>query len=330
MEPNAMTEMGAAVNETTPATANGGEMKTIGVIMAERLYAGLVVGHEIKGDVLSLPPADQAMDADDDNSMVEMPTDAVIESICKLMLQAAKGHESEIKAVGVAVPGLVRNGVVEEAPNLPQLKGARVEAKLKEILANHGVHALVNVLNDADAVIAGLASKHGRMDDFLRVWTLGTGVGFGTYPFSDGAWENGHYVVTLDDKENYCGCGGRGHVEGIMGHRSMRLRFLDMEPEEVFAEANKKDPDQRCLEFKKLWHKALAAATANSIHSRGAGRFFLTGYNVRFLDLNMLKDYLHQMVKMSPLQGYSLEVVEDNHATRVLGAAVTAGQALAR
>ena len=84
------------------------------------------------------------------------------------------------------------------------------------------------------------------------------------------------------------------------------------------------------LDFKKLWHKALAAATANSIHSRGAGRFFLTGYNVRFLDLNMLKDYLHQMVKMSPLQSYILEVVEDNHSTRVLGAAVSAEQSVGR
>jgi glucokinase len=325
-----MSEMDTAVSEARPETSEVGAMTTIGVIMAERLYAGLVVGHQIQGNVASLPPASMALDAEDDNSMVEMPTDAVIESICNLVVQAAKGHESEVKAVGVAVPGMVRNGVVEEAPNLPQLKGARVEAKLKEILANHGIDSLVNVLNDADAVAAGLASKHGRMDDFLRVWTLGTGIGFGTYPFAPGVWENGHSVVTLDDKEKFCGCGGRGHLEGIMGHRSMRLRFLDMEPEEVFAEANKKNPDQRCLDFKKLWHKALAAATANSIHSRGAGRFFLTGYNVRFLDLNMLKDYLHQMVKMSPLQGYALEVVEDNHATRVLGAAVAAEQALAR
>ena len=328
-----LSEVMTHVSEATPTideATGSGSMKTIGVIMAERLYAGLVVGQEIVGDMLSLPPASVAMDADDDNSMVEMPTDEVIESICKLVVQAAKGQESEIKAVGVAVPGLVRNGVVEEAPNLPQLKGARVEAKLTEALASHGIKALVSVSNDADAMAAGLASKHGRMDDFIRVWTIGTGIGFGAYPFSDGAWENGHYVVTLDDKENYCGCGGRGHVEGIMGHRSMRLRFLDMEPEEVFAEANKKDGDARCVDFKKLWHKALAAATANSIHSRGAGRFFLTGYNMRFLDLNMLKDYLHQMVKMSPLQGYALEVVEDSHDTRVLGAAVAAELAVGR
>jgi glucokinase len=147
------------------------------------------------------------------------------------------------------------------------------------------------------------------------------------HPFSDGVWEGGHSVITLDDKENYCGCGGRGHLEGIMGHRAMRLRFLDMEPEEVFEAANRrKNPDARCVEFKHLWHKALAAATATSIHFRGAGRFFLTGYNIRFLDLPLLKDYLHQMIKMSPLQSYMLEVVDDDQTTRVIGAAVVAEQ----
>jgi hypothetical protein len=111
----------------------------------------------------------------------------------------------------------------------------------------------------------------------------------------------------------------------------MRLRFLDMEPEEVFeAATRRKSPDPRCLEFKRLWHKALDAGTATSIHFRGPGKFFLTGYNIRFLDMNMLKDYLHQMVKMSPLQSYALEVVEDDQTTRILGAAVAAEQAVGR
>ena len=330
--------MGAAVSEAMPGmeetatngTGTSSATTMIGVVMAERLYAGLIVDHQLVGELKSLPPASVQLGADEDNSMVEMPTAEVIESICRLVVDVAKGREGAILAVGVAVPGLIRNGVVEEAPNLPQLKGARVEAKLTEALAAHGIVTKVDVVNDADAVAAGLASKHGKLDHFLRVWTLGTGIGFGTYPFAEGVWENGHTVVTLDEKENFCGCGGRGHLEGIMGHRSMRLRFLDMEPEEVFAAANRREPDARCLEFKKLWHRALAAATASSIHSRGPGRFFLTGYNVRFLDLNMLKDYLHQMVKMSPLQSYMLEVVEDSDATRVLGAAVAAEQAVGR
>ncbi len=106
----------------------------------------------------------------------------------------------------------------------------------------------MTVLNDADGVAAGLAAAQGKLDSLMRVWTLGVGIGYGRYPFADGMWEGGHTVVTLDDKENYCGCGGRGHMEGIMGHRAMRLRFLDMEPEEVFDEARKRRAGEaRCL-----------------------------------------------------------------------------------
>ena len=98
-----------------------------------------------------------------------------------------------------------------------------------------------------------------------------------------------------------------------------------MEPEEVFDAA--KAGDQRCLEFKRLYHKALAAATATSIHMAGPGKFFLTGTYVNHVDLPMLKDYMQQMVKMSPLQGYSLEIVEEQPETRVIGSAVSAEQA---
>ena len=107
-----------------------------------------------------------------------------------------------------------------------------------------------------------------------------------------------------------------------MGYRAMRLRFLDMEPEEVFAAAKK--GDARCMDFVRLWHRGLGAATATSIHLGGPGRFYYTGLNVRFLDLNLLKEYLWQMVKMSPLQSYSLEVVPDNPEVAVIGAAASA------
>jgi glucokinase len=320
---------GRAMNESSQTGA--GQVKTIGVILAERIYAGLIVDHQLHGKLLSSPSGALVPETDVDDSLVEMPTDAIIHAICELITEAAKGQESSVMAVGIALPGLVREGVVEEAPNLPQLKGARVAELLSIGLAKRGIRAPVNLVNDADAMAAGLASGHGKLDSFIRVWTIGTGIGYGVYPFSPGVWENGHSVVSLDDKENYCGCGGRGHLEGIMGHRAMRLRFLDMEPEEVFEAANRrKDPDPRCLDFKHLWHKALAAATASSIHTRGAGRFFLTGYNMRFLDMNMLKDYLHQMVKMSPLQSYALEIVDDDETTRVIGAAVAAEQSVGR
>jgi len=296
--------------------------KTIGVTLSEQVLAGLVVDHKLVGELQRFPASE-----DDRDALIEMHTDALVQTICEQVLAAANG-ENDLAGVGVAVPGLIKNGVVEEAPNLPQLKGARLKDLVGAQLRGLGIKAPVTILNDADGVAAGLAARHGKLDHMIRVWTIGVGIGHGRYPFAPGVWEGGHTIVTLDDKETYCGCGGRGHLEGIMGYRAMRLRFLDMEPEEVFDAA--KAGDARCVEFKRLWHKALAAATATSIHMAGPGKFFLTGSTIHFLDLPMLKDYMQQMVKMSPLQSYSLEVVEESAGTRVIGSAVSAEQAAGR
>jgi glucokinase len=296
--------------------------KTIGVTLSEQVLAGLVVDHKLVGELQRFPA-----DEDERDALIEMHTDALVQTICEQVMAAANG-EDDLAGVGVAVPGLIKNGVVEEAPNLPQLKGARLQDLVGAQLRERGIKASVTILNDADGVAAGLAARHGKLDHMIRVWTIGVGIGHGRYPFAPGVWEGGHTVVTLDDKETYCGCGGRGHLEGVMGYRSMRLRFLDMEPEEVFEAA--KAGDARCMEFKRLWHKALAAATATSIHMAGPGKFFLTGSTIHFLDLPMLKDYMQQMVKMSPLQSYSLEVVEESAETRVIGSGVSAEQAAGR
>jgi len=293
--------------------------KTIGVILSERISAGLVVDNKLVGGLQVFPD-----EHENDDALVELHTEALTQAIADQVMEAA-GDEKDILAVGVALPGLVKNGVVEESPNLPQLKGARIEELLRAQLKDKGLDTSVAVVNDADGMAAGLASQHGKLDHMIRVWTLGNGIGYGRYPFAHGVWEGGHSVVTLDEKERFCGCGGRGHMEGIMGHRAMRLRFLDMEPEEVFEAA--KGGDTRCLDFKRLWHKALAAATATTIHMAGPGKIFLSGFNVRFVDLPMLKDYLQEMVKMSPLQSYSLEIVQDNPEVRVIGAGVWAEQA---
>jgi predicted NBD/HSP70 family sugar kinase len=293
--------------------------KSVGVTLSEQVHTGLVVDHRLTGVLRRFPEHE-----DDYGALVELHTEALVKTICEQVFATTNG-ETGIEAVGVAVPGLVKKGVVEEAPNLPQLKGARLKDLIEAQLTEHGITAPVTVLNDADGVAAGLAARHGKLDSMIRVWTVGMGIGYGRYPFTPGTWEGGHTVVTLDEKEAYCGCGGRGHLEGIMGHRAMRLRFLDMEPEEVFEAAKK--GDARCVEFKRLYHKALAAATATSVHMAGPGKFFLTGTYVANVDLPMLKDYMQQMVKMSPLQGYSLEIVEENPEIRVIGSAVSAEQA---
>ena len=158
------------------------------------------------------------------------------------------------------------------------------------------------------------------MDELVRVWYLGDGIGFGRYPHNDGVWEAGHMVVTLDPKERFCGCGGIGHLEGIMGHRAMRLRFLDMEPEEVFAAARHGRSARRRV--REALARALAAATATSIHLDGPGRFYIAGPNADFVEMGLLDGYLQEMVKMSPLQGSYFQIVPTSHDMALIGAAV--------
>src|SRR2546422_351103 len=102
----------------------------------------------------------------------------------------------------------------------------------------------------------------------------------------------------------------------------MRLRFLDFEPYEVFE--NAREGDARCTEFVSLCHRALAAATATSIHMEGPGTFFITGPDVKFIDIGLLERLLHEMVKMSPLQGSRFELVPTSNvigiAREALGA----------
>ena len=109
-----------------------------------------------------------------------------------------------------------------------------------------------------------------------------------------------------------------------MGHRAMRKRFLDLEPEEVFA--NARQGDQRCADFEVLWHRALAAASATSVHLDGPGKFFIYGLNSKFVKIGMLSQYVQEMVTMSPLQGSVFEIAPGNEELAITGAAVNASQ----
>ena len=293
----------------------------IGVLVADRIAAASVEDHKLTSPVQTLTTDSGVADP-----LLGMPAESIVERVAEVIRPLIAGAKPG--SIGVAFPGIVRNGVIEDSPNLVQLKGQPMLAMLTSALRQEVGDTSISIFNDADVVAAGLAAKRGQLDRLIRVWTLGNGIGYGRYPSLEGVWEGGHIVVSLDPKEQFCGCGGRGHLEGIMGNRAMRLRFMDLEPEEIFEHAKK--GEQRCVEFVKLWHRALAAATANSVHMDGPGKFFITGTNARFLNVSLVAEYLHEMVKLSPLQGYSLEVVPGGEEIAVLGAAVDAMQAQAR
>jgi glucokinase len=293
---------------------------SIGVVVTEHIVAGRLQDQRITGKLLRYPADLEEVDA-----LTSVPGGELVQILADEIASIASDGGAD--AIGVAVPGVIRNGVVEDSPNLTQIKGMRMADELTRVLSSKGINAPVHIANDADAIAAGVAATRGQLNKLTRVWTIGNGIGYGRWPYVEGVWEGGHVTVTLDPKERFCGCGGIGHLEGIMGYRAMRMRFLDMEPEEVFANAKK--GDTRCREFVNLWHSALAAATASFIHLAGPGRFYFTGHNVGFLDLPVLRSHLESMVKMSPLLGYSLEILPNDDETALIGAGVSAIRALA-
>lgn len=288
--------------------------KTVGVLVMEHIAVGLVEGNKMVAPPSVFPEQGSSADA-----LVSLPAESIGERIRQQIEAVTQGQK--IDAIGLGFPGVIRNGVIEESPNLHQVKGFHLQSALS-VSSAIGKSIPVRVFNDADAMAAGIAASRDKLHKLIRVWTLGNGVGFGRYPWSEGVWEGGHSVVTLDPKESMCGCGGRGHLEGILGHRSMRLRFLDLEPEEVFA--NARGGDARCAEFVALCHRALAAATATSIHMDGPGHFYITGTNAKFIDIGLLDRNVQEMVKMSPLQGSRFEVISTSDELGIIGAAVNA------
>ncbi len=289
--------------------------RSIGVLAREHIAVGLVEEHQVVAPVLVFPGK-----GDDPDALQAIPAEAIGERIREQIEQVGQGQDIDV--IGVGFPGITREGIIEESPNLQQVKGLNLQAILSSASLKGGAPVPVRIFNDADVMAAGIAATQGQLDRSIRVWTLGNGIGFGRYPWTEGTWEGGHSVVTLDPKEHFCGCGGKGHLEGIMGLRAMRLRFWDMEPEEVFE--NARTGDARCGTFVKLWHRALAAATATSIHMDGPGKFFVTGPTARFIDLGLMGMYLHEMVKMTPLQGSIFEMISTSDEIGIIGATVNA------
>ena len=292
--------------------------RSVGVLVMEHIAVGLVEGDKVVGPLNIYPKTSQTLDP-----LQSMPAEGIVDCIRRQVENVAGGEK--IEAIGIGFPGIIQNGVIEDSPNFHQAKGFALQAALSSALSGKNAGTRVRLFNDADVMAAGIAATQGKLHELTRVWTLGNGVGFGRYPASEGIWEGGHSVVTLDIKENFCGCGGRGHLEGILGRRSMRLRFLDLEPEEVFE--NARAGDARCTEFVMLCHRALTAATATSVHMEGPGTFFITGPDVKFIDIALLDRLLHEMVKMSPLQGSRFEVIPTSDEMGIIGAAVNADRA---
>ena len=122
----------------------------IGVVMTEHIVAGRLQDQRLAGKPLRYPE-----DADELDALASMPGSDLVELLATQIATLAAGEAVPVDAIGVAVPGIVRNGVVEDSPNLSQIKGMSLASDLTKVLSARGIGAPVHVANDADAIAAG-------------------------------------------------------------------------------------------------------------------------------------------------------------------------------
>ena len=92
----------------------------IGIFITERIAVGLVENNALVGHLLLDPEDDEVTD-----SLHGLPADAIAEKVVALVKRLDLSTPPEF--VGVGLPGIVRNGTVEDSPNLIQFKGVNIQ-----------------------------------------------------------------------------------------------------------------------------------------------------------------------------------------------------------
>ncbi|NKE63405.1 ROK family protein [Lentzea sp. PSKA42] len=143
--------------------------------------------------------------------------DDVLDRVAGLIREITGDSGRSLLGVGLAIPGVVHDGAVVRAPNLPKLVGAPLAGGLGERLGLG-----VELDNEANlAALAHLWPRHLAGEDFVHV-SADVGIGAGVVlngevyrGVSGFAGELGHVVIERDGV--LCTCGSRGCVERYAG-----------------------------------------------------------------------------------------------------------------
>jgi len=161
----------------------------------------------------------------------ELPTAPLLErgelinEVVRRIEQFSKENEkAELISVGVGSIGPLdlRHGSVINAPNVGRAS-FEVKRPLEESLS-----APVHIVNDCAAAVYGeFMADHGVGKRNIVYVTLSTGIGAGAvvdgrliFGKDGNAHEVGHLVISYDS-DIECGCGGRGHWEGLASGKNL-------------------------------------------------------------------------------------------------------------
>jgi len=265
--------------------------------------------------------------------------------------EAAQSQGSEIKGVGIGVPGLIRpkEGLVVFSPNVPPLN----DCPLIPLLAPQ-VNWPLFLENDANLFAlgehwlgAGVGQQH-----MLGI-TLGTGVGGGlilngqVWAGTEGtAGEIGH--MTVDPEGRKCHCGNRGCLETLasgywtvtwvkeqlaQGASSWLRELYEADPDAIEGQtlvvaAQQADPLARKA-FDRVG-RSLGLVIASVVHLLGISRVVIGGRFARAWEVFQypLEAELHRRLTLFPPEAVSVCPAQLGDDAGLVGAARLAWQAV--
>lgn len=178
-------------------------------------------------------------------------------------------------AVGIGIPGLVKDGVILNAPNL-EIKNTEFLGLIK---AKNAV-----LINDADAaMVAEAAFGVARDTRYAVLLTIGTGIGGAIlidgklYRGNGGAAEFGHMRI---QGKNRCNCGLYGCFETLASATALEKKYfkytnIDLSAKRIFEAADNGDP--KAIKITREYIKILGKGILNIANILRPEKFILAG-----------------------------------------------------
>ena len=98
----------------------------IGLVITDHIGAGRLQDQRLTGKLIRYPE-----DVEELDSLAAIPSSELVELLATLIAALSAIDPAPVDAIGVAVPGIIRNGVVEDFPGEAALEYGRVRADLK-------------------------------------------------------------------------------------------------------------------------------------------------------------------------------------------------------
>src|SRR5579862_2464950 len=129
------------MNVKKPPEPGGLSMtNAIGIVITDHIVAGRLEDQKLTGKLLRYPE-----DPSQPEDLRAIPVGGLVNKFCDFVTALAEQGNAPLDAIGIAVPGIIRHGVVEDSPNLTQMKGARLAEKVQQALSQRGINAPVRV-----------------------------------------------------------------------------------------------------------------------------------------------------------------------------------------